>query len=169
MAHRATLRTVGSKRFPRLLPLLAFVVIPAVFVLAFDENLHCTQRTSFRTAVFDLVPHEEELPVPLIYLSPYRSGLRALFAFVLLVFLFAPFGSLCCVARRWWTATAGRRALLSTGALLIVFMLIPEHIIGERFSALYHAAAVLGLMLYGAAFWLLGREHQSGHFLTTPR
>ena len=165
MTHRGTLRAVGTKRSLRVLSLLAFALIPAVFVLEFDENLHCTQRTSFRTAVVDLVPHEEELPVPLVYLPQYRAGLRALFAFLLLVFLFAPFGSLCCVARRWWTTATGRRALLSAVALLIVVLLIPEHIIGERFSALYHAAAVLGLMLYGAAFWLLGRETSIRAFL----
>jgi hypothetical protein len=156
-------------RFLELFSLFAFAFIPGVFVLEFDANLHCSQWTSFRIAVFDPVPHEEELPAPLVYRPPYRDALRSVLAVVLLVFLFAPFACLCCVARRWWKATSARWALYSAFTLLVVVRLIPERIIGERFSALYSAAAVLGLMLYGAAFWLLVRHQRSGEFLADPR
>jgi hypothetical protein len=51
-------------------------VFGILFLLFFEIDLHCTQKTSFLLATFDFSPHEEEIPVPAVYRHPFAVPLR---------------------------------------------------------------------------------------------
>ncbi len=65
----------------------------AWFIGGFEDNLHCTQYTSFRIAAFDMEPHTEEASEggpPLVYRQPFAIPLRIYLSAALLAFVFGP-------------------------------------------------------------------------------
>jgi hypothetical protein len=56
--------------------LVMVTVLGILFLLFFEIDPHCTQKTSFLLATFDFSPHEEESPVPAVYQHPFAVPLR---------------------------------------------------------------------------------------------
>ena len=123
--------------------LLLVVAASIWFVTGFHETLHCSQETSFAIAAFDMVPNEEERPVPLVYAKGYAFPLRASMALGLVGLLFGPVAAA-------WARVAGRasnRTFWVTTSLCIALgaciLVIPASVTGERFQALYAAGMLL--------------------------
>lgn len=119
------------------------------FAIAFNINLHCTQYTSLRLALFDMEPHVEEAiegGPPLVYQRGAAVPLRAYFGGTLLAFLFVPGGTAFFTIagklayRRW------RFAVLGVGAILLLNSLLPNAIVGERLSFLGWFALVTAVI-----------------------
>jgi hypothetical protein len=124
---------------------VALSLAATAFVTKFSENLHCTQYTSFRIATFDMTAHEEEEidGLPFVYRPPFAKPLRVYFAGSLLAFLYLPSLTAAAVApgllsRRGWLGVVGLVA-----ALMIVDVVLPGVLIGERFRFLLLTGLVL--------------------------
>lgn len=137
---------------------VAVLALAVWFAACFEENLHCTQDTSLRIALFDMEPHVEEAiegGPPLVYARGIGVALRAYFGSSIIAFLFLPGGSALAAAagrmrfRRWGQIT------LVTAGVLLANSLLPNQIIGERLSALGWIALFLFALPLGVLAILL--------------
>lgn len=131
---------------------ITVLILGAFAFLCFEWNLHCTQNTSFFTAVFDMEAHPEDNGfgggAPLVYRKGFAWPLRVAMAAALLIALFGPARAI--VGRRLSSLSASAATLLtflSPMLPLAVFLLLPTEIIGERFHALSLAAAIWSTLL----------------------
>jgi hypothetical protein len=128
--------------------LLVFVaVLGILFLLFFEIDLHCTQKTSFLLATFDFSPHEEEKPVPAVYRHPFAVPLRLYLGTMVGSYILFPTVGGALVARRRITL---RRFLLVAAGVAVVLLgntLIPMTVQGERFLYLNWAALFVGAIL----------------------
>jgi hypothetical protein len=134
--------------------LLVFVAaLGILFLLFFEVDLHCTQKTSFLLATFDFSPHEEEIPVPAVYRHPFAAPLRLYLGAIVGSYILFPTVGGALVARR---RIPLRRFLLVAAVMAVVLLgntLIPMTVQGERFSYLNWAALFMGtILLIFAAF-----------------
>jgi hypothetical protein len=131
---------------------IALLILGAFAFLCFEWNLHCTQNTSFFTAVFEMEVHPEDKgfgdSAPLVYRPGFAWPLRAVLAAALLVALFGPARAV--IGRRLGSLSSSAATLttfLSPMVALAVFLLLPTEVIGERFHALSLAAAIWATVL----------------------
>ena len=133
--------------------LVLVAVFGILFLLFFEIDLHCTQKTSFLLATFDFSPHEEEIPVPAVYRHPFAVPLRLYLGAMVGSFILLPAVGGALVARRRITL---RRFLLVAAGIAVVHLgntLIPMTVQGERFSYLNWCALFVGaILLVIAAF-----------------
>jgi hypothetical protein len=134
--------------------LLVFVAaLGILFLLFFEVDLHCTQKTSFLLATFDFSPHEEEITVPAVYRHPFAAPLRLYLGAIVGSYILFPTVGGALVARR---RIPLRRFLLVAAVMAVVLLgntLIPMTVQGERFSYLNWAALFMGtILLIFAAF-----------------
>ncbi|HEX4962499.1 MAG TPA: hypothetical protein VF173_16815 [Thermoanaerobaculia bacterium] len=128
------------------------------FLATFRENLHCTQYTSFRLATFDMEPHEEEEAdggPPLVYHKVFAYPLRAYLAGSLLAFLFLPPLASIQIVRRRWPLRRWQLVAAGTAALVFLNTLLPDALIGERFSALEGSALGFAIIPLLILVWLV--------------
>ncbi len=73
---------------------ITLLILGAFAFLCFEWNLHCTQNTSFFTAVFDMEVHPEDNgfggAAPLVYRQSFAWPVRVVLAAALLVALLGP-------------------------------------------------------------------------------
>ena len=122
------------------------------FIAAFEDHLHCTQATSFRIAAFDMEPHTEEAiegGPPLVYRHPFALPLRIYLSAALLAFVFGPGITAVAIVARRATYRVWRLVVVTAGTLLLMNALVPNLVVGERFSALAWYA------LFGSAIPLI--------------
>lgn len=131
---------------------ITVLIMGAFAFLCFEWNLHCTQNTSFFTAVFDMEVHPEDNgfggAAPLVYRQGFAWPLRVVLAAALLVALFGPASAV--MGRRLGSlnsSAANLTTFLSPTLPLAAFLLIPTEIIGERFHALSLAATAWSMFL----------------------
>jgi hypothetical protein len=127
--------------------LIFVAVLGILFLLFFEVDLHCTQKTSFLLAAFDFSPHEEEIPVPAVYRHPFAVPLRLYLGAMVGSYILFPTVGGALVARRRITL---RRFLLVAAGVAVVLLgntLIPMTVQGERFSYLNWAAFFVGTIL----------------------
>ncbi len=128
---------------------IVLALLPISFLLAYKDNLHCTQYTSFRIALLDMEPHvEETIPVPLIYRSPFAMPLRIYFGCGLLFFFFAPIVSGMLFISDKLPAKKYFGGFLYIAGYHVVNILLSLYLAGERFTALYVAAGLYCCILY---------------------
>ncbi len=127
-------------------------VITSYYLLTMKFNLHCTQYTSLKIALFDMEVHVEEGfdSTPLIYISPYAKPLRLYFLLNLLMFLYFPIAtSILAVLKKM----SLKKSLTGMGCVTIIFALntgLAFVVAGERFFFLNLIALLWGIMLYSA-------------------
>jgi|SRR5262245_8685575 len=143
--------------------LLVFVAaLGILFLLFFEIDLHCTQKTSFLLATFDFSPHEEEIPVPAVYRHPFAAPLRLYLGAMVGSYILFPTVGGALVARR---RISLRRFLLVAAGVAVVLLgntMIPMTVQGERFSYLNWAALFMGtILLVFAAFAVRRSWHSS--------
>jgi hypothetical protein len=131
---------------------ITLLILGALAFLCFEWNLHCTQNTSFFTAVFDMEAHPEDNGFgeadPLVYHKGFARPLRAVLAAALLVALLGPARAV--IGRRLGSISSSAATLttfLSPMVAMAVFLLLPTEVIGERFHALSLAAAIWSTLL----------------------
>lgn len=131
---------------------ITLLILGGLAFLCFEWNLHCTQYSSFLTAVFDVEVHPEDKGfgggAPLVYRQGFAWPLRAILGLSLLVALFGPARAV--IGRRLGSlssSAATLTTLLSPVTALVVFLLLPTEVIGERFKALSLPAAIWSSLL----------------------
>jgi len=133
--------------------LVMVAALGILFLLFFEIDLHCTQKTSFLLATFDFSPHEEEIPVPAVYRHPFAVPLRLYLGTMVGGYILLPAVGGGLVARRRIT---WRHFLLVAAGVAVVLLgntLIPITVQGERFSYLNLCALLVGtILLIIAAF-----------------
>ncbi|HVR41718.1 MAG TPA: hypothetical protein VMU84_21655 [Thermoanaerobaculia bacterium] len=139
---------------------VALLIGATAFVWSFDENLHCTQYTSFRIATFDMEAHEEEAieGLPLVYGAPYAAPLRVYFAGSLLAFLYVPALTAFPAAAGKFSKKLWRRVAWIVAILVALNMFLPGMIVGERFRFLTIFAVLLFAIPTFVLFPLIGRD-----------
>lgn len=149
-------------RFKGLIPILIAVltVLSLADAIRFEDNPHCTQVVSLHKALFEMEPHQEERPVPLIYVPPYAAVLRAYFATVLFFFLLCPMAA---VLLRLRQSNRARRGIYACAVMLLTFGLslaLAVWLAGERFTGLYVHTILWTPILYIPAFLFLIRREK---------
>jgi hypothetical protein len=127
--------------------LVMVAALGILFLLFFEVDLHCTQKTSFLLAAFDFSPHEEEIPVPTVYRHPFAVPLRLYLGTMIGGYILLPAVGGALVARR--RITLRRFLFVAIGAAVVLLgnTLIPMTVQGERFSYLNWYALFAGAVL----------------------
>lgn len=152
-ATRGSLPKRASMKKTGLYLLVMVAALGILFLLFFEIDLHCTQKTSFLLATFDFSPHEEEIPVPVVYRHPFAVPLRLYLGTMVGGYVLLPAVGGGLVARR--RITRRRFLLVAAGAAVVLLgnTLIPMTVQGERFSYLNWGALFVGtILLVIAAF-----------------
>jgi hypothetical protein len=141
--------------------LVMVAALGILFLLFFEVDLHCTQKTSFLLAAFDFSPHEEEIPVPAVYRRPFAVPLRLYLGTMVGGYILLPAVGGALVAQR---RTTLRRFLLTAAGVTVILLgntLIPMTVQGERFSYLNWAALFVGAVLLVIAAFAVQRSRPS--------
>jgi hypothetical protein len=144
---------------------ILFFAVTTFLLITYEENLHCTQYSSFSIAVFEMNPHEEEAsPLPLVYHKIPGILIRGYAALLILLFLYAPLLSGVLVViqkikKKW--------ILIFNVCLFLFFFLnlfIPDRILGERLSWMNKVVFLYGILNYALlGFYLLVSHFRSKH------
>jgi hypothetical protein len=126
---------------------VALSLLPFSFLLSVD-NLHCTQNTSFKIALFDMKSHIEGEPEPLIYKHPFAVPLRSYFGLCLLVFYFSPVVSGTLFIYDKISAKDYFGSFLYIAGFHVVNIFLSIYLAGERFTGLYINAGLYCTILY---------------------
>ena len=138
--------------------LVMVAALGILFLLFFEIDLHCTQKTSFLLATFDFSPHEKEIPVPAVYRQPFAVPLRLYLGTMVGSYILLPAVGVGLVARRRITR---RRFLLVAAGVAVVLLgntMIPMPVQGERFSYLNWDALFVGTILLVIAAFAIQRS-----------
>jgi hypothetical protein len=125
-----------KKTKKQLISAFILFVIPLWFILMYENNLHCTQYTSFRIAFLDMQPHIEERWIcnneaPYVYQGLHAKLLRGYFGGTLLAHLFLP-GILYFIMTEVKLTKVVIIFLVLSHGVLIMNAFIPRCVQGER-------------------------------------